>query len=241
MPNIQRRGPTQEEIDLLSPDSIDNNAFWRVAEELFQTDPVSNCQYTTPVSIDEANARNMTIYHVDGFTGLIEQAGHLWNPKKTLTLPVLEIGPGYGAFKHWLSGRPGWEYHAADCYPRIPGVEATELTGHLSCQTLGRMYAIVLASNVFQHLSVDQRAQYYRDISRCLMPQGRFMVSMMLDGDTMHPGHRCANHHFWCRHYGQLTQIQTEREMATDIQRYFKVEQRTMRADWIVYTCSRRD
>lgn len=232
------RIPVQADIDLLSPDEIDNNAFWRIAEVLFQTDPVSNCNGVHPVSVDEANRRNMAIYHTDGFTGLVEAlkiSG--WTSSR-----LLEVGPGYGAFKYWLSQAAlGWTYYAADCYPRIGGVDATELNGRLAAQTKARTYDVVIASNVFQHLSVAQRRAYYADIAASLAPGGIFMVSQMVDCHPRGSLGRDALGRYWCRHYGQFTEIQNHPAIADDLRVHFNVQASSIRDNrWAVFTCQKR-
>jgi hypothetical protein len=231
--------PTEEEIELLSPDSIDNNAFWRVAEELFKTDPVSNCGNAEPVSVEEANRRNMVMYHLDGFAGMIE-AVKVWrwwpNPR------LLEIGPGYGAFKAWLTQTsPEWSYHAVDSYPRIEGVDATELNGRLATVTKERTYDVAVASNVFQHLSVAQRRAYYADLAQSLSNGGLFMVSSMVDCLPFTDPRRDANGRQWCRHYGQFTEIQKHPDIATDLQEHFRVIQSTVRDNsWATFLCQKK-
>lgn len=223
-PMCTPRKPTQEDIDLLSPDLIDNNAFWRIAEELFKTDPVANCNGTLPFDIEEANRNNLTIYQQDGFTGMVEGFKQLWSPSR---IPLLEIGPGYGAFKEWCARLGGIDYYATDVYPRIPGVDATHPNGLMTQVTRDRRYAIVLTSNVFQHLSVAQRRAHYRDVKSCLLPGGLFMVSQMMDDGGLFE-HRCKDGHWWCRHYGQLTQIQREHDILADLRQHFKIARRSI-------------
>ncbi len=230
--------PTEEDVALLSPDGIDNNAFWRLAEELFKTDPVSNCMGTDPVSVEEANRRNMVMYHLDGFIGVIE-ATKIWNwwenPK------LLEIGPGYGAFKQWLRRTsPNWDYYAADSYPRIEGVDATELNGRLSAVTKDRAYNVAIASNVFQHLSVAQRCNYYRDIAYSLSQGGIFVVSQMVDCLPSSDPRRDSKGRQWCRHYGQFTEIQCHPAIVRDLQGYFRIIQSTVRDNnWATFVCQK--
>ncbi len=169
------RIPTHEEIDLLCPDAIDNRAFWQVADELFSTDPVSNCQFKEPLSVEEANRNNLGIYHADGFTGFLEMGRLKWSPN----CPLLEIGPGYGAFRNWVRAFGFFDYYAADVRPRIEGVDRALPSGRLSDETKARRYGVVLASNVFQHLSVRQRRAYYRDVVECLVPEGAFLATPM--------------------------------------------------------------
>lgn len=231
------RGISYEEVELLSPDNIDNNAFWRIAEELFQTDPVANCMGTAALSVEEANRTNLRIYAVDGFTGLI-QAAHWWGDGKVG--PILEIGPGYGAFKQWALANGVSEYHAVDVYPRIPDVEPTLPNGLLSPEFVSRrQYQMVIASNVFQHLSVKQRRAYYTDIASMLQPGGHFMVSMMVY-DGRWPEHLSPNGEWWCCHYGQFTQVQREDDIVADLKQHFNVVRKSIWLNgkgWGVWLC----
>lgn len=239
-PMATPRKPIKADIELLSPDLIDNRAFWTLAEELFQTDPVSNCNGTRPYDVAEANRTNLRIYHWDGFTGLAQYAKDSWAPSR---IPLLEIGPGYGAFKDWLAALGGFDYHGVDVRPRIPGVDLAGEDGLMEYETTQRRYAMVIASNVFQHLSVKQRRAYYEAVERCLLPTGLFMVSMMLDSGSVGSEFRCEDGHVWCRHYGQLTQIQREHEILSDLREHFLIERVSIRKDagWITVTCAKRD
>ena len=220
-PMAKPRRPTKEDIDLLSPDLIDNNAFWRIAEKLFKTDPVANCMGVNPMDIAEANQNNLQIYREYGFTSLLDLLKHQWSPSQ---IPLLEIGPGYGGFKEWVGELGGFDYYAADVYPRILGVDSTGPDGLLLPVTTDRRYAVAMSCNVFQHLSVAQRRQYYRSVYNCLMKGGFFMVSMMLDrGNDKDSPHRCEDGHWWCRHYGQLTQVQTQEDILGDLESRFSI------------------
>lgn len=238
-----RGAPTQEQIDLLSPDLIDNGAFWRVAEELFSTDPVSNCTVgrdkPEPVSQAEANRLNMTIYHMDGITGLFESMLIHYGASST---KVLEIGPGYGAFRDWLAARwPVARYHAADCYPRIPEAIQTTPGGLLSIIPKAEPYNMVVASNVFQHLSLAQRRTYYADIASGLSDYGWFTVSSFYDNHSQRAD-RDPQGRIWCRHYGQYTLIQTRQDIVTDLEVHFTVETELVRprSAWAVYHCRKK-
>ncbi len=224
--DVQRGPPTAEDIELLSPDHVDNGAFWRVAEDLFQTDPVSNCTVGRDVpekrSIAEANRINMTIYHNNGITSAFESMLIHYGP--TSRPKVLEIGPGYGGFRDWLRYRwPGADYHAADCYPKIPEAVQTTPEGLLSVIPKAEPYHIVLASNVFQHLSHAQRRTYYADIASCLTDRGLFMVSQFYDNGA-NRSDRDSEGRVWCRHYGQYTLIQKRAEICADLQVHFEID-----------------
>ncbi len=233
--------PTQEEIDQLSPDVIDNNAFWRIAEELFHTDPVTSCGGTAkPYSVEDAKRAAISMYHLHGFTGYLEGMS-LYDQDMSRRSRILEIGPGYGALRDWVLAKGNLDYHAADVYPRISEVDHANVDGTLTQETLGRTYRAVIANNVFQHLSVNQRRIYYRDVLKCLLPGGEFLVSMMHDHGRPHKERYTIGS--WCRHYGQFTRIQTKDEIVGDLKAAgFDIEATTLthKDTWIVLRCARR-
>lgn len=232
---------TQQDVDLLSPDRIDNGAFWRLAEELFQTDPVINCQMGTPFSIEEANKRAMDMYHMCGFTGrLLAMRRQLADRKPSL----LEVGPGYGAFRSWLATNiPNVEWIGMDVYPKCVGCQELPANG---CLPPMAKYVpaldTVFSNNVFQHLSFDQRRAYYRDVYRLLAPGGLFMFNMMLDRGGDHPMRDVFGHH-WCRHYGQFTRIERyEDAIQGPLNAGFVIEAvTTTNWSWITLTCTKPD
>lgn len=225
------RIPTPEDIDLLSPDTVDNRDFWRVIKDLFETDPVSNCQHGRSYSVEEANRNNMGIYHLDGFTGMIHNvAGRASN--------ILEIGPGYGAFRDYLRRFPELTWHGADVFPLIGGVDQNESTGLLSELTKSRYYLFVASSNVFQHLSVAQRRAYYSDVFQMLLPSGVFMVNQAVHwyADN-HPATDVSGRQ-WMKHYGQFTEIQKPSAIFADVKKAgFDIVSQTLRGgSWLTLT-----
>lgn len=222
--------PTQEEIDLLDPDTIDNRDFWLVAEKIFGTDAVSNCGFKELFSKDQANKNNLGILYSSGFISLIDFY-HRFNS----SLNVLEIGPGYGGFKNYIQSRTNFNYFGADVYPKIEGIDQNNPNGLLSDQTLSRKYNLILSSNVFQHLSVNQRRAYYRDVSRIASPNFVFMFNMWapkdLKGVDLDSKGRA-----WTRHYGQFTQIQTIEEVFDDLRLYFKIQAyKVTEKQWVTF------
>lgn len=208
-----------EEMALLNPDTIDNRAFWEVSEEVFGTDPVANCQYREPLSKVDGNRQNLSLYKLYGFLGFLDICG-LGDAN------VLEIGPGYGAFKHWCEVNTRVNYFGADVYPKVEGVDETERTGLLGAATKARRYRVVISCNVFQHLSVNQRRTYYRDVYDILEPEGIFMVSQCLDDlDPNDP--RRINGPFYMKHYGQFTEIQKREAILDDLTPHFTVQAET--------------
>jgi hypothetical protein len=230
---------TQEEIELLSPDNIDNMAFWGVAEQIFKTDPVSNCQYKKEFSIPTANRNNLNIYLLDGILSLLQ----FYN-KMAPRMNVFEIGPGYGALKNWIEVNTDFDYSGVDCYPKINGIFETEPNGVMKTETVeafkGKV-GICVASNVFQHLSVRQRNQYYKDVHDMLVINGVFIVSQFYDLGPSNPYGRSADGKQWLRHYGQFTEIQTLSDILSDVSKYFSVDSITTKRGWSVLVLNKKN
>jgi len=122
--------------------------------------------------------------------------------------------------------------------PLIEEVDQNDPTGMLSNKTLMRNpFSLVVSSNTFQHLSLNQRRTYYSDIHNLLANGGVFMVNMMMD-DGSNNGGRDVEGHAYCRHYGQFTQIQTRREILEDLDKHFRIMTVATRENrWITVTC----
>lgn len=227
------RYPTPEEIAKLNPDDIDNKAFWEVAEEIFSTDAVSNCQFTTPRSKREAARRNLALYKVDGFIGWLECM-------EDANKKILEIGPGYGTLRQWIDVNTKYEYYGVDVYPKIDEIDESETNGLMGQVTKSRKYDVVISENVFQHLSVNQRRAYYRDVSEILTPNGYFMVSQMIDYWPQDSKFRDLDGKMWMCHYGQFTEIQKKKDVLSDLALYFSVEAETVRESWLALVCRKK-
>lgn len=223
---------TQEEIELLSPDNVDNGAFWAVAEDIFKTDPVSNCNFGKEFSIRDANQKNLNIYLLDGILPLLQ-----YFQKYNLRKNIFEIGPGYGALKNWIESNTYFNYDGVDCYPKINGISETEVGGVMKAETIEAFKEkvdVCVASNVFQHLSVKQRNQYYKDVFNILATNGVFIVSQFFDIGNSSPYGRTADGKQWLRHYGQFTEIQKAGDIFSDVEKYFHVDSTTYKRGWII-------
>jgi hypothetical protein len=230
------RVPTPVERSLLDPDTIDNRAFWEVAELLFKTDPVSNCGFDKPRSIREARRCNISIYQWDGFITALE---HIQYDKPRAS--ILEIGPGYGTLRQWIDVKTRFSYHGIDVYPKIEDIDEAERTGLMGPVTKSRLYDAVVSCNVFQHLSISQRRAYYRDAHATLVSDGWFMVSMFHDDSVPNHPSRDEEGRLWMRHYGQFTEIQKRDAIAEDLSVYYDIKLELIRDDhWIAFLCRKK-
>jgi len=134
---------------------------------------------------------------------------------------VLEIGPGFGALKPYLGGRDDITHHMIDVHPRIEGcIESDGFTIPDEIKQLDISY--VISSNVFQHLSVEQRRGYYREIASLLGNSVRkfgyfdFNVQCLGCGneDSRYIKH---NDKYYITHMGMYTEITSSGEVMQDL------------------------
>lgn len=158
--------PTQEAIEILSPDNIDSGEFWA---ESVKINPLCICGDRRVIGepIDYVKYLNRMFFESLG-------VNNCYNMCKISgkNLKVLEIGPGYGQMKD-LYERNGDTYEAIDVNPLFEGC----LRGDGS-SIPDKEYDFVVSSNVFQHLSVNQRRSYYRSIHKNLSAGGFFSFTI---------------------------------------------------------------
>lgn len=173
-----RYKPTQEEIDLLSPDNVDCGAFWRVCTELFGIDPI--CNITQPGYADNSavNMYDITIANKRNLW-LTETFGILTYLKEHADYPsmVMEFGAGYGGLKNWIESNTSKNYIGFDVNPLIPSILPLNHQGELITDisdNKGKVSHFV-CSNVFQHLSEKQRLYIFDTAATYLYSGGLLM------------------------------------------------------------------
>jgi len=236
--------PTPELIEKLSPDRVDCRDFWRVCDELFSLDPVCNVAVDPsigrlPHAIEtraDANRMNLRFAKSFGITDFLEE-----NAQKRLK--VFEIGTGYGSIMNFIETHTNHEYTGVDVVPRVPGVLETTAEGLIPEALVQReagLHSYVISSNVFQHLSTRQRAQYYEDARKLLVRGGLFIFNLCVD--TGKPGSlRDASGNAWCDHYGQFTAI-PKADIYAELGALFGVLYVTQRYDGVFnFVCQKRD
>jgi hypothetical protein len=239
-----RTRPTAERIALLSPDAVDNRAFWRVCEELFGADPVCNVAVAPavgelPFAIEgpmDANRMNLRLARSLGVTSFLEENAQA-------RVRILEIGPGYGALKNWIETHTNHRYSGVDVYPRVPGVLEATADGLLPRELVEEekgAFSYVVATNVFQHLSQRQREAYISDASELLHPGGLFLVDMVTETSKT-PAHvRDESGRAWIDHYGQYTPMWKGAELYDALGRTFGILYVTQRFDGVFSFVCRR-
>jgi hypothetical protein len=237
--------PTPERIERLSPDSIDNRAFWRVCESLFGSDPICNVAVSPAVGEMpdglngpmDANRMNFRLARAMGVVAFLDENAHE-------RVKTLEVGPGYGSLKNYIETQTNHVYTGVDVFPRIPGILETTADGVLPRDFVEKeagSYSYVISTNVFQHLSQRQRAVYIDDAAALLHPGGLFIMNVTIDTAKVPAHMRDAQGRAWIDHYGQYTPMPKGAEVYDALGRSFGILYVTQRYDGLFnFVCRRQ-
>ncbi len=218
-----KNGVSQSEIELMSPDSVNSASFWQWIENNPQLAKDSIAFNATPeMSIEQVNKNNL---------GLACQLGML----NTLIMyrdcegmPILDIGAGYGMLKEFVEKNTKLKYVGVDVYPKIPGIlPLIDNDSTLPPNVKASQFGAVIATNVFQHLSIKQRRHYYEQVFEILHPfVGIFSVSLTCNNPESNncAGFKCneTGKRYMC-HYGQYTEIQDFNDIIQDLKKHFNI------------------
>jgi SAM-dependent methyltransferase len=236
--------PSTERIERLSPDAIDNRAFWRVCEELFGPDPVCNLAVepavgALPYAVEDAmdaNRMNLRLARSLGLTAFLEENARA-------RVKTLEIGPGYGSLKNYIEVQTEHRYTGVDVYPRVPGVLEATVDGLLPRELVEQesgSFSYVVSTNVFQHLSARQRTAYIQDAARLLHPGGLFIFTVVVDTSKVPAFMRDDEGRAWIDHYGQYTPMPKGGEIYDQVGRSFGILYVVQRYDGLfAFVCRR--
>lgn len=243
--HTKRRLITPEDIELLSPDNVDCNAFWQVADEIFGIDAVCATNYgkLETRNTDVGNRRNLGLARLMGALNFIDE----WRFSPT---NLLEIGVGYGALKSYIQMNTAFGYCGFDVRPRIVGVYPTDKDGSLPAKYIEQCKGtvqVVVSSNVFQHLSNKQRSRYFKDIYEVMNKDGVFVFNCLVH--NIDPATVSAEHKFavdgrrYLKHYGQFTEIPYYPELVKELREQFHIVYETRRFfdDFVTFSCSKKD
>jgi hypothetical protein len=225
---------TKEEIELLSPDNVNNYDFWKLAEEMFGVDPVYNTDFgEQAASLDEANRRNLAFARLTGALNVIDAWKHL-------SLSLLEIGAGYGNFKSYVMCTTNFQYTGVDVYPKAEGVLSTLPNGMLPDEVKAKKFNIVYSSNVFQHISSKQRLAYLLDIKNMLHDGGFFIFNLFLAISS--PKVPSWDGRPYMQNYGQWVEIPLYQEFTRLLSSHYWVAFETRRHsdDLFTFVCRPR-
>lgn len=204
-----------DEIEELSPDVVDSSEFWKYCDENpeFKLDTVS-FGVTKEKSIYYANSKNFCLAAEAGvFSRMIQHRECAFN--------ILDIGAGFGMLKYESKGyAPFSTYYGVDVHPKFEGcIKVNDCI--LPPEIMEKKFGIVVACNVFQHLSVRQRRSYYEQVAKIC--NGYFILTNVCDvPNSTSKGFRCRdNDRQYMVHYGQFTMIQTLDETVEDLKKHF--------------------
>ena len=205
-----KKKPTQEEIDILSPDRVNCREFWNVADDLFGIDPVCNismkgyANFGAKITAFQGNRANLWIAKSLGVTAFIDEfAGH--------NAVVVEIGAGYGSLKNYIESTTKNQYFGWDVVSRCNNIyklnddgtfpEDVKLAFNGCVQT-------IVSTNVFQHLTDRQRLHYIEYASHMVKDGGLLIFNGYIDNNADTP-YRADDGKCYTELYGQLTPAMT--------------------------------
>lgn len=212
---------TKEEVERLSPDNINSCSFWEYIEKNpeLARDAIGFGK-TGEASHEDVNRMNF------GLACDLSTLNYVWKYKDIAGLPILDIGAGYGMLKDFVEKHTKLQYVGVDVYPKVPGVLQVASDGFtLPPVVTAVKFGLVVSTNVFQHLSVNQRRGYYAQIENMLIDGwGVFSVSNMAVVPGRDAGFKCKDDDkAYCCHYGQYTEIQTIPAQMEDLSKHFHV------------------
>lgn len=223
---IKENGVTANDVELLNPDKIDNAAFWKFIDEKFSYSICGDMNLLRSKNNDYANYINYVLAITTGVDNYLRSnAIIVEHPDYNESKDVLEIGVGFGNLKNFVTRHTSLRYHGIDIVGRVPGVIETDGRG-IPASLKSKKFINIFSSNVFQHLSISQRRQYYKDVAECLVPGGLFSFGLQalnpnyakLDYNKVKGAYCKETGKFYICHYGQFTEQQTPLEIFADLE-----------------------
>lgn len=225
----------EKELTLLAPENVNLKLFWQMCDASFSG---SVAGYLS--RLESEDERKQDIAYGNYLNYILALQTNMFSTLNQTTcvkhpiIEVLEIGPGFGALNPSLS-RDGVINHKIDVYPRIDGcVESDGFTIPESVKEHDIM--IVISSNVFQHLSIEQRRSYYREIASLLGTNtrkfGYFDFNLQCLGVNDDDRFIKHNDKYYITHMGMYTEITTPMQVQKDLlDAGFVVNSQTCRSD----------
>jgi SAM-dependent methyltransferase len=218
-------GVSAEEIDRMSPDNPNFNScsFW----EYIDKNPQLKYDAIAYGKTGEATAEDVNFHnlHLAVSCNILT---YFWPLRVYKDLPILDIGAGYGMLRDFVQKNTAMKYYGVDVYPKFEGCLQVGPDGYtLPEEVMKQKFGLVVSTNVFQHLSVNQRRKYYEQIEKILWVNGGIFtlgISAYLAGhpaplfinkDKPDKGYNC--------HYGQYLEIQPVHEIHQDLAKHFRI------------------
>jgi SAM-dependent methyltransferase len=236
------RGLTKAEVELLSPDNVNSCSFWEyIAKNPEIAKDAVAFGVTKEKSIVDVNKQN---YGLACSLGALQ---FIMLYKDEIGMPILDIGAGYGMLKEFVQQNTKLSYWGVDVYPKIEGVQQVASDGStLPPNIMASKFGLIVACNVFQHLSLKQRRHYYEQVAQILYPNfGIFTVTHSSERpNSVRKSFKCAEdgQGYVC-HYGQYTPVQSVQEIEGDLLKHFNIISICQRPfdDSFTFHCSRRE
>lgn len=213
--NYNKKTISDLDIEQLSPDLIDNKFFWKYITEKFPLFSIS--KFPKCKNEDEVNVANFNSAIWLGFYQKIEKVLN-----KNKNSKILEIGPGYGSLFYPISKKFNFcDYFAIDINPLFYFDGLIETDGTNIPNNVGDNFDIIFAFNVFNHLSKNQRTEYYNNIYNYLKKGGKFIFTNFLAVNTNdEKGYwqfADEKKNFYTSFFSQLTEVDTYDNLADEL------------------------
>jgi len=233
-----------EFIERLNPDNIDSCKFWKMATKKFPLFSIAG-GIQTITTIEQANDATLVMAQ---WLSALGPVGMVFEENKDAK--ILEIGPGHGGFyNHFNKCYGDKNYYAIDVNPLFEHPRLFKTNGRKIPSTIPFNLDVIYSMNVFQHLSKAQRTAYYKQSWMALKTGGIFVFGMFVlteeNKDKPLWGSRDENGRCYCSFFRQLTPIDTEDELLTElIDIGFEVEQLSdvnEQTNYFTYKCTKTE
>lgn len=207
----------KELIDKLSPDNIDICEFWEFVTEHFPLFSIAGgVQNISTIEQVKLLTHDMAV----AFGVIKAVVDHTLQNDAT---KILEIGPGYGGFMDFIEENfDNLTYYAIDVNPLFIHPRLYKTNGKSITTKVPNGLDIVYSMNVFQHLSKNQRSEYYKKIHKKLKKGGAFIFGMfvetVLNKDWENWGTKDENGRNYCNFFKQFTLVDREEELFEELQ-----------------------
>lgn len=175
------KAKTKEDIDnpFFIETEEDWSEFWEICKEYYPLHSVfGGYNGKTPEYIKTSEVKEF-IKRIENYSKL---------NKNTLSKNVLEIGFGFGGCGHYLMNKYKSNYHGIDFtfsdktdkeykfkgQSRFHKIPKSGIPDYLK----NTKYNLIFSTNVFQHLTLKQRLDYYKEVYNCLDDNGVFYFDL---------------------------------------------------------------
>lgn len=161
-------------LNTFSPNKIDNRYFWKKATDMFSLGAISGEDNKDKIELNEKIIENL---HKP--CGAIKELDDVF--EKNQNAKILEIGPGHGSLTQYLALNHNLKnYYAIDIHPLFKFRRLYKTDGKSIPKIIPNELDIIYSINVFQHLTPEQRMNYYKQIKNKLKVGGKFIFSMFV-------------------------------------------------------------